>query len=217
MRLPDIEGLPDTPRAGSLHSRWISRPMQCCSVFARQRQARRPCLHALSIMPGPRVGLRGSNPRQQRSVAGGQQDAHSVVHGRGAASTARRWFWREAGQRAGRHRVRRHSGEGNRRATTWTRDDVGLRASRGGSPRAQRLRFDAFEPSSTRGAFRRSRHVSPLACAEHAVPPQLQINWPGPSDTTRAGALGFGGLWGSFSVGLPKHSETSLQLAGKSC
>jgi hypothetical protein len=90
-----------------------------------------------------------------------KQDAHSLGHGRGAASTARRWFWRAVFQRAGRHRVRRHSSERNGRATMWARDDVELRAFRGGSPRAQPLRFDALEPSSAGWAFRRSRHRTP--------------------------------------------------------
>ena len=79
---------------------------------------------------------------------------HSLVHGRGAASTAGRSFWREVGHRADALAV---SGR-NRRATMRAKGDVGLRASRGGSPRAQPLQFDAFEPSSAGWAFRRSRH-----------------------------------------------------------
>jgi hypothetical protein len=88
---------------------------------------------------------------KQRSVVGGQHAAHFLMDGRGAASG---------------HRAR--GGERDRRATMWTRRDVGLCASGGGSPRAQPLRFDAFEPSPTRGAFRRSRHSpSPRVCPEH--------------------------------------------------
>jgi aerobic-type carbon monoxide dehydrogenase small subunit (CoxS/CutS family) len=67
----------------------------------------------------------------QRSVGGGQQEAHFLVHGRDAASTTGRSFRREIGQRAGRHRVRHRNGERNRRTTTWTKGDVGLRTKKG--------------------------------------------------------------------------------------
>jgi hypothetical protein len=57
--------------------------------------------------------------------SGGQQEAYSLVQGPGAASTVGGSSWREGDRRAGRHRVRRRSGEGNGRAATWTKGDVG--------------------------------------------------------------------------------------------
>jgi hypothetical protein len=116
------------------------------------------------------AGLVPRPGRRRRSVdAGGQQSAHGLAHGLGAASTAGRSFWREVGERDGVQCVRRHSVEGKRRATMRTRDDVELRACRGDPGRAQPLRFDGSEPSSARWTLRRSRHgPSPRVRAEHA-------------------------------------------------
>ena len=118
----------------------------------------------------PRIAAGSNRRRQQRSVAGGQQDAYFLVHGPGpgAASTAGRSFWREVGRRTGRG-VRRHSGDRNRCATVRARGDVELRARRASS-RAQPLRFDAVEPSSAGRAFPRSRHSLLLRMrAEHFI------------------------------------------------
>jgi hypothetical protein len=124
--------------------------VQLCSIIERA------CL-------GPEVSLRRSNPASSTALSrGGQHAAHFLVDSWSAVSG---------------HRGRRHSGKRSGRATMWTRGDVELHACRGGSPRAQPLRFDAFEPSSAGGAFRRSRHVYPLASADHAGHPHLQINW----------------------------------------